>query len=63
MYLPTVLNWTSGDLDFNLHSFTNSVTLGKSLNFAGPNFLTCKNWEQVGLDYMNFQVPSDSKFP
>jgi len=27
-------------LAFHLHSFTNSVTLGKSLNLAEPNFFT-----------------------
>lgn len=60
MYWSTVPNWTLEDLGFNLPSFTNSITLGKSLNFAGSNFLICKNWEQVDLDYMKFQVPSNS---
>lgn len=55
-----VPNWPLEDLCFNPSSFTNSITLGKSLNFAGPNFLLCKNWEQVDLDYINFQVPSNS---
>lgn len=60
MYLSTVPNWTLEYLCFNLPSFPNSITLGKSLHFTGPNFLICKNWEQVDLDYVNFQVPSNS---
>lgn len=63
MYLLMALNWTLRGLGFKPHYFTNSVTLGKSLNFYGPDFFICENREQTNLHYTNFQVPLNSKFP